>query len=122
MVGHPCEVEQKLVLHAHGEKRGEAGGLAGQALCSPFLIWPHQTKGACPKKRKGRPPPPGWGPAPGVSEILTAYTLTSVFLISVFTNLTHTHTQMLFLTSENKLVRNFFLLAKSCSEMTSYID
>lgn len=35
---------------------------------------------------------PSWGPAPGGSEMLTAYTLASVFLISVFTNLTHTHT------------------------------
>lgn len=70
---------------------------------------------------KGKPAPlPSWGPAPGGSEVQTAYTLASVFLISVFTDLTHTH--ILFLTSKNKLVGILFLLATSCGEMTSYID
>lgn len=53
-------------------------------------------------------PPPSWGPAPGGSEVQTAYTLASVFLISVSTDLTYTHTYMLFLTSKNKLVGFFF--------------
>lgn len=95
--------------------------------------WWDKSSGLCPQPGtttqrvlvqwiwKGSPRT-GWGPAPGGSEMLTAYSLASVFLISVFTNLTHTRTQMLFLTSENKFVGNFFLLAKSCGEMTSYID
>lgn len=50
MVGHPC------LCFVPMERRGaQLGGLAGQALCSPSLIQSHQTKGACPKEKKGSP-------------------------------------------------------------------
>lgn len=66
------------------------------------------NKGCLSKEKENQRPPPSWGPAPGGSEVRTAYTLASVFLISVSTDLTYTHTYMLFLTSKNKLVGFFF--------------
>lgn len=93
MLGHPYEVVHELVLCSHGEKRGATGGLAGQVLCP----WSNPTKQRVLVQGKGKSAhPPSAGPAPGGSEVQIAYTLASIFLISVFTDLTYTHTHAIF--------------------------
>lgn len=99
IVAHLCKGDQGP--RSIPTDRIEVQRWAGEtSFCSPFPIWFLQTKAVCAKKRECQP-------HHSSSATLKSHTLTSVFFISVLLT-SHTHKQLLFLTSKNKFAGFFF--------------